>query len=51
MDDLTNAKDVKKKGGAIGTFTKAEINRTESFEKAVVLALVRFINPEMYNGV
>ena len=44
MDSFTNTKDVKKKGGAISFFTSGRISRTDSFERAIILALVKFIN-------
>ena len=50
MDQLTGRESVKKKEGAVGHFTKNNISRTDSFEQAVVLALVRFINKEVYDA-
>jgi len=48
MDDVTGLPDVKKNAGAVGIFTKNEISRTDSFEKSIILALVKFINKEIY---
>ena len=48
MDDFLGESDIKKKQGAIGVFTKGYMDRTQSFKQSVVLALVKFINPEWY---
>lgn len=48
MDQLLGQKDTKKNQGAIGFFTKGVIDRTKSFEKSIVQALIRFINKELY---
>jgi inosine/xanthosine triphosphatase len=50
MDDIINEKDTKKKLGAVGIFTKGQITRTDSFEQSVIIALIKFINPQFYNN-
>ena len=48
MDEHTGRKDTKKAEGMIGIFSKGVITREESFTKAVICALVPFLNKEKY---
>ncbi len=48
MDSFTGMSNVKQNAGAIGFFTKNHITRTSSFEHSIILALVKFINKEIY---
>lgn len=48
MDEFIGEHNVKQRQGAVGVFTKGRISRTELSENAVILALVRFLNPEHY---
>ena len=48
MDEHTGRKDTKKGEGMIGIFSKGVITREDSFAKAVVCALVPFLNREKY---
>ena len=48
MDDVANIKNVRKNQGAVGVFTKDVINRTQLLEHAIVLALVKYHNEELY---
>ncbi|GAA4825163.1 inosine/xanthosine triphosphatase [Algivirga pacifica] len=38
----------KQKGGAVGSLTAGILGRTEYYEQAVLLALIPFINPQLY---
>lgn len=48
MDEITGMHNVKQNNGAIGYFTKDYVTRTNSFEQSIILALVRFINKDLY---
>lgn len=50
MDELTGMHNIKQNNGAIGYFTKNHVTRTSSFEQSIILALVRFVNDDMYNN-
>lgn len=39
----------KEKDGAVGILTKGLINRAEYYEQALIMALIPFINPELYS--
>lgn len=49
MDELIGENDTKKKQGAVGILTNNLVVRSKVFEQAVLLALAKFINPELYN--
>ncbi len=49
MDEFLGDYNTKQKQGAVGTLTNNLISRTESFEKSIIFALVKFINPH-YRG-
>lgn len=38
----------KQKNGAVGLLTKNEVSRTELYKQAVQLALIPFVNPDLY---
>ncbi|MDX1417133.1 MAG: inosine/xanthosine triphosphatase [Candidatus Promineifilaceae bacterium] len=48
MDELLHEKDVKKKGGAIGTLTGGLVLRQEALALGVAYALAPFITPHLY---
>jgi inosine/xanthosine triphosphatase len=48
MDQLTGEHDNKKKGGAIGIFTRGGLNRGNAYTHLVFSAFVRFVSPEWY---
>lgn len=48
MDEITGMQNVKQNNGAIGYFTKDHVTRTNSFEQSINLALVRFVNKDLY---
>jgi inosine/xanthosine triphosphatase len=48
MDDFTGEHNTKQKQGAVGILTNGLITRTDSFETAVIYALVKFLNPDYY---
>lgn len=48
MDAFIGAHNTKQKQGTVGILTNNLISRTESFEKSVICALTRFINPQYY---
>lgn len=49
IDKVIGGHNTKQKQGTVGILTNNLISRTESFEKAVILALVKFISPQHYN--
>lgn len=48
MDELIGGHNTKQKQGTTGVFTNNLISRTEAFEKGVIFALARFLNPQYY---
>lgn len=48
MDELLGRENIKQQEGTLGYLTKNIINRTKEFEDATVMALARFMRPEMY---
>ncbi len=48
MDEYTGMHNVKQNSGAIGYFTKNHVTRTSSFEQSIILALVKFVNKDIY---
>jgi len=48
MDELTGQKDVKKHQGTSGVLTMGHVNRSESYEQALISAFMKFINKEYY---
>lgn len=48
MDELTNDKNTKQKAGAIGFFTKGKMNRKDLYVNGLVVALIPFLNEELY---
>lgn len=49
MDKFLGDHNTKQKQGTIGVLTNNLIPRTDSFEKAVICAFARFMNPELYD--
>jgi len=49
MDEVTNSEGTKHSLGAVGILTGGKLTRTHSYEDAVVLALSRFVRPEVFN--
>ncbi len=47
-DLLFNKENSKQKSGAVGILTNDRINRTELYKQAVQLALIPFLNPDLY---
>jgi len=48
-DDIVfNQKNSKQKKGAVGTLTRNAIDRTEYYVQSVILALIPFLNPDLY---
>jgi len=48
MDDVTGRSGVKEGEGAIGVFTNGIITRTKAYRNALVFALAKYLNPELY---
>lgn len=48
MDELTSEKNVKQKSGAIGIFTRGELDRKTAYVHLVLQALIRFVSPEWF---
>jgi len=38
----------KQKNGAVGLLTHNKVDRTELYRQAVILALIPFVNPDLY---
>lgn len=47
-DRVFGKQNSKQKSGAVGLLTHQKVTRTTLYEQAVVLALIPFINPELY---
>lgn len=48
MDEVTGKKEVKEGPGAIGIFTDGIITRQQAYRNAIIFALARYLNPELY---
>lgn len=48
MDEFVGEHNTKHKQGAVGILTDNLVPRTAAFEKAVIYALTRFVNPDYY---
>lgn len=48
MDEMIGERDVKRKQGAIGVFTKGMITRKELYKHGIYMALCPFINKEVF---
>ena len=48
IDTLTNQKNSKQKGGAIGYFTQNVMTRQILYESGIIVALVPFLNEKLY---
>ncbi|MBI2583909.1 MAG: inosine/xanthosine triphosphatase [Candidatus Aenigmarchaeota archaeon] len=51
MDEITGEKNIKQRMGTIGILTKQHDDRESSWETALLYALAKIINPEMYEVV
>ncbi len=49
MDEVTGRSGVKEDEGAIGVFTNGIITRKEAYRNALVFALAKYLNPELYS--
>lgn len=49
MDEITDREEVKKGPGAIGIFTGGIITRKGAYRDALIFALAKFLNPELYD--
>lgn len=47
-DILFNTKDAKKKMGYFGLMTQGHITRAKGYSEGVIMALVRFLNPQIF---
>lgn len=48
MDELVGERDTKRRGGAIGIFTKGVVDRQALYEHGVWMALAPFISPKFF---
>lgn len=48
MDEMSGVNDVKKKMGAIGMFTKGQLDRKSAYVHIVLSALIKFVSPEWF---
>jgi len=49
MDEFTGKRNVKQGSGAIGIFTKGELDRKNAYVQIVLSALIKFVSPEWYD--
>ncbi|MCB9274453.1 MAG: inosine/xanthosine triphosphatase [Lewinellaceae bacterium] len=49
MDELFGQHDTKQKGGAIGLLTNGIFSRQDLYQQMVLLALIPFLQPDLYN--
>lgn len=47
-DQVFGLQNSKQKSGTVGTLTKEVMNRTDYYESTAILALIPFVNPELY---
>jgi len=48
MDSLFNTTNIKQRGGAIGLLTRGLADREGNYTQALILALARFLHPDLY---
>lgn len=48
MDRFTGEKNIKQGSGAIGVFTKGELDRKSAYVQIVLSALIKFVSPEWF---
>jgi len=48
MDEITGKSGVKEGEGAIGVFTNGIITRKEAYRSAMIFALAKYLNPDLY---
>ncbi|WP_337878636.1 inosine/xanthosine triphosphatase [Rheinheimera sp.] len=49
MDQMFAQQNVKQKGGAIALLTRDTLSRSSVYHQALILALIPFLNPELFN--
>ena len=49
MDEMTGKRDVKRKMGAIGIFSKGNLDRKTAYEQIIWGALIKFLSPEWFS--
>jgi inosine/xanthosine triphosphatase len=50
MDEMSGENDVKQKMGAIGMFTKGQLDRKSAYIHIVLSALIKFVSPEWFSS-
>jgi len=50
MDEITGERDVKRREGAIGYFTRGIVDRKELYKHGILMALARFISGDSWPG-
>jgi len=48
MDEITGEENNKQRGGAVGFFTRGRVDRKIGYTQGLILALVPFLNKELY---
>lgn len=48
MDEMFDQQNIKQKGGAIAMLTNHLLSRSSVYQQALILALIPFLNPELY---
>jgi inosine/xanthosine triphosphatase len=49
MDEMTGENNVKQKMGAIGIFTRGQLDRKQAYVHIVLSALIKFVSPEWFS--
>jgi inosine/xanthosine triphosphatase len=49
MDAFTGESNVKQKSGAIGMFSKGQLDRKQAYVQIVLSAMIKFVSPEWFN--
>ena len=48
MNEMTGEENVKQKMGAIGIFSKGQLDRKQAYVQIVLSAMVKFVSPEWF---
>ena len=51
MNELTGEENVKQKMGAIGIFSKGQLDRKQAYVQIVLSAMVKFVSPEWFESI
>jgi len=51
MNEMTGEENVKQKMGAIGVFSKGQLDRKQAYVQIVLSAMIKFVSPEWFEGI